>query len=108
MKLTVSGRHLEITPAIRERLDQKLEKTLQNLEDHTSTNVVLGAEKHGHWVEITLKTKGYSVHCKDETSDMYAAIDRAVHNIEKQLRKHKDKAQSKNKKQGSSSKEIID
>jgi len=108
MKLTVSGKHLEITPAIRERLDQKLGKTLQNLEDHTSTHVVLGSEKHGHWVEITLKTKGYSVHCKEETSDMYAAIDHAVTNIQKQLRKHKDRAQSLNKKKGAASKEIID
>ena len=108
MKLTVTGKHLEITPAIRERLDQKLGKTLLNLDDHTSTHVVLGSEKHGHWVEITLKTKGYSIHCKEELVDMYSAIDHAVKNIQNQLRKHKDRAQSINKKKGSASKEIED
>jgi putative sigma-54 modulation protein len=108
MKLSITGKHLEITPAIREKLDQKLSKTLQNLDDHTSTHIVLGSEKHVYWVEITLITKGYSLHCKEELADMYLAIDHAVNNIEKQLRKHKNRTQSLNKKQGSASKEIED
>jgi putative sigma-54 modulation protein len=91
MKLTVTGRKIEITQAIRDHLNHKMEKTIKDLEDHADVHVALAVEKYRHFSEITIKTKGFTIHVEDETTDLYTSIDNALVKAEKQLRKHKDK-----------------
>ncbi len=92
MKLTVTGRHLEITEAIHDHLERKMQKTIQELGEKADVHVALSVEKHRHFAEITVKTKGFTVHGEEETNDLYTAMDNALVKIEKQLRKHKDRA----------------
>lgn len=92
MKVTVTGRKIDITEGIRNHLDRKMEKPLQELGDATDVHVALSVEKHRHFAEITVKTKGFTVHSEEETNDLYVAMDNAVEKIEKQLRKHKERA----------------
>ncbi|NIQ02648.1 MAG: ribosome-associated translation inhibitor RaiA [Nitrospinaceae bacterium] len=92
MKLTVTGRHLDITPAIKDHLNKKMDQTLQDLGEATDVHVALSVEKHRHYAEITVKTKGFSVHGEEENTDLYVAIANALNKVEKQLRKHKDRA----------------
>jgi ribosome hibernation promoting factor len=92
MKLTVTGRNIEITDAIHDHLDRKMQKTIQELGEKADVHVALSVEKHRHFAEITVKTKGYTVHGEEETDDLYVAMDNALTKIEKQLRKHKDRA----------------
>jgi len=87
MKLTVAGRKLKITQGIEDHLDQKMAKATKNLDEAADVHVALSAEKHHHFAEITVKTKGFSVHSEAETDDLYAAMDQAVEKIEKQLKK---------------------
>jgi putative sigma-54 modulation protein len=104
MKLTVTGRNIDITDGIRDHLQSKMEKTISDLGDNADIHVALLVEKHRHFAEITVKTKGSTVHSQHETDDLYASIDNALLKIEKQLRKHKEKAQDLRIKKGSQSK----
>lgn len=101
MKLTVTGRNIEITDAINDHLDHKMQKTIQELGERADVHVALSVEKHRHFAEITVKTKGFTVHSEEETNDLYLAMDNALVKIEKQLRKHKDRAQDLRIKQAS-------
>ena len=105
MKLTVAGRNIEITEGIREHLQKKLDKTIPDLREEADMHVALSVEKHRHFAEVTVKTKGFSVHSTEETDDLYASMDNALTKIEKQLRKHKEKTQALRNKKGSKSKE---
>ena len=93
MKLTVTGRKIEITDGIRNHLDDKLSKNIPDLDEASDIHITLSVEKHRHFAEITLKTKGMTLHSQEETKDLYASIDKALEKMEKQLRKHRDKAQ---------------
>lgn len=105
MKLTVAGRNIEITDGIREHLQNKMDKTIRDLAEETDVHVALSVEKHRHFAEVTVKSKGFTVHSKEETDDLYASMDNALTKIEKQLRKHKEKAQALRVKKGAQSKE---
>ena len=100
MKLTVTGRNIEITDAIRDHLNKKMSKTIKDLGEVADVHVALAVEKHRHFAEITVKTKGFTVHSEEETSDLYTSMDNALSKIEKQIRKHKDRAKDLRNKQG--------
>jgi putative sigma-54 modulation protein len=104
MKLTVTGRNIDITDGIRDHLQSKMDKTIIELSDKADVHVALLVEKHRHFAEVTVKTKGFTVHGQHETEDLYASMDGALLKIEKQLRKHKDKTQDHRIKKGSPSK----
>lgn len=104
MKLTVTGRNIEITDAINNHLDNKMQKTIQGLGEKADVHVALSVEKHRHFAEITVKTKGFTVHAEEETNDLYTAMDTALVKIEKQLRKHKDRAKDISLKQAAAEK----
>ncbi len=104
MKLTVTGRHIEITEGIKDHLNQKIEKTLPEMGDDTDIHVALAVDKHRHHVEVTLKAKHLSLNSKSETDDLYTAMDTALEKMEKQIRKDKDRRLSLKIKQGTDEK----
>ena len=91
MKLTVTGKNIGITEGIKDHLTRKMKKTINRLGEHADVHVVLAAEKHRHFAEITVKTKGFSLNSKDETDDLYTAMDHTLDKMKKQLYKHKDR-----------------
>lgn len=91
MKVTVTGRKMEMTGALSSHVEEKIEGIKKFLSEARDVHVVLSVEKHRHFAEITLNANGYVIHCKEETNDMYASIDRAIGKLTKQLKKHKDR-----------------
>ncbi len=106
MKLTVTGRHIEITPAIQDHLEERLGKIVTDLEGMIDVHVILSVEKYRHKAEITVKGKGVSFHSEDETKDLYGAIDSTVEKLDKHLKKHRDKFMEKRPKHGASIKDL--
>ena len=104
MKLTVTGIKIEITDGIRNHLNDKMDKTIADLGEAADVHVALSVEKHRHFAEITVKTEGFTLHSQEETEDLYSSMDKALEKMEKQIRKHKEKAKALRKKQGSQSK----
>ncbi len=91
MKTTVTGRHIDITPALRAHVEERVEHLTRFSGDATDATVVLSVEKYRHQAEVSLNVNGVLIQAKEETSEMYASIDEAVAKIERQLKKYKDR-----------------
>ncbi|HEV8131427.1 MAG TPA: ribosome-associated translation inhibitor RaiA [Acidobacteriota bacterium] len=91
MNIEITGRHIEITPALHAFVEQHLAKIPRLLGDNVAIHVILTVEKRRHLCEIVLKSKTAQLACMEETNDMYASVVRASHKLEKQANKTKKK-----------------
>lgn len=97
MDITVTGRKMQVTDAIREYAEEKIEAACKVFDiDPMSAEVVLHVEKNpsnpkSAVAEVTLRTKKHIVRVEEAAEDMYAAIDIAADKTERQLRKYKTK-----------------
>jgi putative sigma-54 modulation protein len=91
MNVEITGRHIEITPALHAFVEQHLDKIPRLLGDNVAIHVILTVEKRRHLCEIVLKSKTAQLACTEETNDMYASVARASHKLEKQANKTKKK-----------------
>jgi len=97
MKLDITGRHIDITPAIRDFTRDKLAKLDKWIDDMIEAHVVLFVEKHRHTAEVVVKSRHHTFTGTDETGDMYASIGNVMDKIEKQARRQKDKLAGRRK-----------
>ncbi|MGA8051378.1 MAG: ribosome-associated translation inhibitor RaiA [Burkholderiales bacterium] len=95
MNLNVSGHHLEVTPAIRGYVQNKLERIKRHFDHVIDAHVILSVGKLRQKAEITLHVRGKDLHCECEDGDLYAAIDLLVDKLDRQVLKHKGKAYDK-------------
>lgn len=95
MQVTISGRHLTVTPPIREYIEKKTSK-FEKLNDSENFKVEvvvrhsrgISSPEQNH-VEITGFFRDYKLRVEESSDDMYAAIDLATDRFERQLRKYK-------------------
>lgn len=91
MLISISGKQIEITDAIRRYAEEKLSK-LERYFDHIhSVEVTASLVRNWHVVEITVHADGVLVRGEEKSPDMYTSIDQVVEKLERQLKKHKDK-----------------
>lgn len=91
MEMNLTGRHVEITPAIREYLDDKLQRIERHFDNATDVHVILSVEKLQHKAEARLNVPGNELFAEAITTDMYAAIDRLMDKLVRQITSHKEK-----------------
>jgi putative sigma-54 modulation protein len=91
LKLEITGRNVEVTPAIRSFVQQHLRKLPRMLGDNVGIHVVLGVEKSRHRCEILLKAKTAEAASHATTADMYASIVKACHGLEQRAVKLKQR-----------------
>lgn len=91
MNLHLTGHHLQITPAIRDYIDSKLERISHHLDRAIDVNIILSVEKLQQKVEATVRIPGKDVFCESTDADMYAAIDSLIDKLERAIRKHREK-----------------
>jgi putative sigma-54 modulation protein len=92
MQLSVTGHHVEITPALRSYLEKKCERLVRHFDQLIDAHWVLTVEKLRQKAEATLHVRGETIHAVAEDADMYAAIDALADKLERLVRKHKEKA----------------
>jgi putative sigma-54 modulation protein len=92
MHLTVTGHHVDVTAALREYVATRLARLERHFDHLTSVHCVLGVEKLVHKAEATVQLDGATIHADSLEEDMYAAIDALADKLERQIRKHKEKA----------------
>ena len=85
MKLLISGRHVSITPALKEYAFKKATKVTDYFKPIERVHVVLGVEKYRHTAEVLMTGKGIKVSSKVTTKDMYLSIDRSFLKIVHQI-----------------------
>ncbi len=93
MNLHVSGHHLEVTPALRDFVAQKLERVTQHFDHVIDVNVILKVEKLKQKAEVTVHVRGKDIFVESEDNDMYAAIDALADKLDRQVQKYKQKQQ---------------
>jgi len=98
MNITISGHHLEVTPAIREHIHNKLDRIVRHFDQVIDIAVILTVDKlkekdKRHKVDINLHVPGKDIHVESMAQDLYAAIDLLVDKLDRQVIKHKDKIQ---------------
>jgi len=91
MQINLTGHHLEITPALRDYINEKLAKIERHFENATDIHCILTVEKLEHKAEATLNVSGNTLHAHSVEPDMYAAIDSLTDKLDRQVRKHKEK-----------------
>ena len=91
MKITISGRNIEITQNLRDTITEKLSKLERYFTPDTEVNVTLSIEKERQKIEVTIPVKGRIIRSEQVSNDMYVSIDLVEEVIERQLRKYKNK-----------------
>ena len=93
-RIKVTGKNLEVTPALREYSEKKVRKLFKFFRGgEVRAEVLLSVQRDMHIAELTVYLNGILLHSESRTSDMYASIDEAVDRVEQQLRKHKTRIQ---------------
>jgi putative sigma-54 modulation protein len=98
MNLTISGHHLEVTPALREYVLTKLDRVTRHFDQVVDVNVLLTVEKlkekeRRQKAEVTLHVKGRDIFVEQAHEDLYAAIDQLMDKLDRQVVRHKDRLQ---------------
>ena len=91
MNVMVTGQHIEITPAIREYVLEKMVRIKRHFDDLIEINIVLRVEKMRQHVEANVHVNGKDIFVEATNADMYAAIDEMSHTLDRQIIRHKEK-----------------
>jgi len=94
MNLSIIGHHLDVTPAIREYIQNKMARVLRHFDHVIDTQVMLSVEPLKHRAEITLHVRGKDIHCESSEQNLYASIDLLVDKIDRKIIQHKDRTQN--------------
>jgi putative sigma-54 modulation protein len=95
MNVEYTGRHYEVTPAIRKEVETGIAKLRKILGDRFEAKVILTVEKHRHKAEITINPRNGPLVGLAQARDMAIAVNQALDHLEKQAVKYKTKWQSK-------------
>lgn len=92
MQITVIGRHLEATDALKQYTTDKLSKLEKYLPKTIQVVVTLSVvKKIHHSAEAVIKSNGLLIQASEETDEMYTAIDRLIEKLERRVRKYREK-----------------
>ncbi|MEO6896329.1 MAG: ribosome-associated translation inhibitor RaiA [Caldimonas sp.] len=99
MNLTISGHHLDVTPAIREYVIAKLDRITRHFDQVVDITVLLSIDKAAEKemrqkAEVTVHVKGKDIFAECTSEDLYAAIDQLMDKLDRQVCRHKDKVQN--------------
>jgi len=95
MNVEYTGRHYEVTSAIRKEVETGLTKIRKILGDKFETKVILAVEKHRHKAEITIRPRNGPLVGLAQAKDMIIAVNEAIDHLEKQAVKYKTRWESK-------------
>lgn len=91
MRIIVSGKNVDVTNALKERVEKKLSKFERYFGPNTEAHATLSVEKNRHIIEVTIPFNGVILRGEEATADMYTSIDNVVEKLERQMRRQKTK-----------------
>ncbi len=90
MQINLTGHHVDIFDALKADVDSKFERRARHFDHVINAHVVLGVEKRSQKAEATLHVDGSKVFADFAHEDMYAAIDRLIDKLDRQVIRRKD------------------
>jgi len=99
MNLTISGHHLEVTPALRNYVTTKLDRIKRHFDQVVDVKVLLTVENQTEKelrqkAECNIHVKGTDIFAECSHEDLYAAVDELVDILDRQVIRHKDRLQN--------------
>jgi putative sigma-54 modulation protein len=99
MNLTISGHHLEVTPALRSYVTTKLDRIKRHFDQVVDVKVLLTVEKQTEKdlrqrAECNIHVKGTDMFAESSNADLYAAVDELMDKLDRQVIQHKGRIQS--------------
>lgn len=91
MQTSVTFKNLDPSEHLKSYVTEKLNRFDKLLDNPAEAGVVLIVEKHRHIAEVNITGDRININGKDETGDMYSAIDMVLDKLEKQLKRSKQK-----------------
>jgi putative sigma-54 modulation protein len=95
MKIKYTARHTSISPEVKKHCERRLTAIEKLLGYPVEADLVLSVEKYRHKAEINVKIKGATLNSIEETHDMFSSIGLAFDNIEKRVKKEREKLQGR-------------
>ncbi len=94
MNLSITGHHLDVTPAIREYIQSKIARVIRHFDHVIDTQVMLSVEPLKHRAEITMHLRGKDIHCEAIEENLYAAIDVLIDKVDRKVIQYKNRTQN--------------
>lgn len=91
MRYKITGRNINVTPGLKEAVEEKIGKLERYFNQDTEALITLSVEKDRQKIEVTIPVKGHIIRAEQESNDMYVSIDLVEEIIERQLKKYKNK-----------------
>ena len=108
MRITISGRNIELTDGLKAAVEDKIGKLEKYFTPDTDVFVTLSVEKERQKIEVTIPVPGHIIRSEQVSNDMYVSIDLVEEVIERQLRKYKNKIVDKQQAAASFQKAYLD
>jgi putative sigma-54 modulation protein len=97
MQLSVTFKNIDPSDHLKAYLQEKLDRLDKLLDNPAEANVALSVQKHRHIADVNINADRLTIIGKEETTDMYSAIDMVADKLEKQIKKGKQKIRSHRK-----------
>ncbi|UCE22705.1 MAG: ribosome-associated translation inhibitor RaiA [Candidatus Aminicenantes bacterium] len=91
MSINFTARHTQISPEIEEYCEKRVQSLERVLGQKISVDLILSVEKYRHKVEINVKIKRALLNAVEETNEMMSSLGLAFDNIEKRIKKEREK-----------------
>lgn len=91
MQLSITGHHVEVTPALKAYVEKKLDRIVRHSDHVLDVHCVLTVEKLQQKAEATVNLSGSKIHADAIDTNMYAAIDALADKLDRGVKKHKEK-----------------
>lgn len=91
MRYTITGRNIEVTPGLREAIEEKIGKLSRYFNPDTEVIATLSVQKDRQKIEVTIPVKGHIIRAEESSNDMYVSIDLVEEIIERQIKKYRKK-----------------
>ena len=103
MQITISARHGHLSDQTQQKITEKTEKLRKFFDRITAIEVTVDLEHRETTVDVEIRasaehTDGFIA--RDKAAELFAALDGAVHKVEQQLRKHKERLQTGHRQPG--------
>ncbi len=101
MNLKTTYRHLESTPSIEDKIQQKARKLKKYFNGKIDVNWTCSVEAGKHCSEVKVSGDQFTFHATSDDSNLYHTFDGVIGKLEKQLQKKKEQMKEKIHRKGS-------
>lgn len=95
MKITITGRKVNLRDSFKERIEKKLMKFNKFFGEDADANVTVSVAKNHQTVEVTIKDSGYIYRAEETCTEMEEALDKVVDRLAGQIRKNKTRLEKR-------------